>query len=116
MECDNKEVIVDLWTSKMLAEFERPRTCCRESNKVEVAFGRTTDQSRKTSDVCHQVASSTTASSATFSFGRGSSDRRISSIHASTKVGRGSDRRISSIHASTKLSNSRAQLAQLRRT
>ena len=99
MESDNKEVIVDLWTSKMLAEFERPRTCCRESNKVEVAFGRTTDQNRKTSDVCHRVASSTTASSTTSSFGRGSSDRRISSIHASTK-----------------LSNSRAQLTQLRRT
>lgn len=99
MESDNKEVIVDLWTSKMLAEFERPRTCCRESNKVEVAFGRTTDQSRKTSDVCHRVASSTTASSTTSSFVRDSSDRRISSIHASTK-----------------LSKSRAQLTQLRRT
>ena len=99
MDCDNNnEVIVDLWTSKMLAEFERPRTCCRESNKVEVAFGRTTDQSR-TSDRCHRVASSTTASSTTSSLGRGSSDRRISSIHASTK-----------------LSNSRAQLTQLRRT
>jgi GAF domain-containing protein len=92
---DNNELI-DLWTSKFLSEFERPRTCtsCRKESKrkLQVAFGRTT-----------YIDVETDRTPA----------RRRTVMTASPAVGR-SRTRVSSIYTPTKLSESRAHLTQQR--
>ena len=96
-ESDNNELI-DLWTSKFLSEFQRPRTCtsCRKESKrkLQVAFGRTYYIKNVDTD-------------------RAPAHRPRTVTMISPVVGR-STTRTSSIFTPTKLSESRAHLTQQR--
>ena len=83
--------LIDLWTSKFLAEFERPSTASypRDKRKVEVAFGRSTYGVKST---------------------RPRSVSTVSPMKSVPAIGVGRRIRVSSIHTPTKLSESRAHL------
>lgn len=99
MDFDNyNNELIDLWTSKFLSEFERPRTCtpCRKDSKrkLQIVFGRTTYVDNVDTDR--------------------SQARRRTVMTASPAVGRTTTTRTSSIFTPTKLSESRAHLTQQR--
>ena len=94
--------LVDLWTSKFLSEFERPRISCRKESQseIQVAFGRTTYPNLNNVNADRTSTRPRTVTTA-------------APIPSSSVVR--SSTRMSSIHTPTKLSESRAHLTQQRR-